>query len=141
MPKLKSGLKTYSNDVKINKFNLMGLSLPEIQNSIEYEIFIENGEAMESYTHLHPVVTQLADLVVRYADRAVRQYQTEMTYTLADAIRGDIQQLVLGSRIQTDFDMESQTTVDDEGIVDQRLVKPGTEGIDTKPDKGGHNDW
>lgn len=140
MVKVKNDLKTYSVDTSIPKFNISNLSLAEIEQELEHLIFVEHEEDMASYTHLRPLIKEMAKLMVRQSDRAIVAFQNDMTYRLAKEFESSIGAMIFGQAIETRQKMRVDTTIDDIGVVGQVTVPRDTEVQQVKR-KGGHNDW
>ena len=122
MVKIKNELKTYSHETSVQKFNLMNIDLADIENEIEYLLFVEHEEDMKSYTHLRPLIAEIAKMCVSHADRAVSAYQRDITINLAEDLQGKIQEIVFGQRIETCEKRRVDVTIDDEKVVDTRVV-------------------
>lgn len=108
-----------------NKFNLMSIDLSSIENDIEHLLFVDHEEDMKNYTHLKPLIAELAKLTVVHADAAIRNYQQEITMNLAEELKGNIQQIVFGQRINTTEKRRVDVTIDDEKIFDTQVVELG----------------
>jgi hypothetical protein len=124
MAKIKSELKTYSHETSVTKFNLSNLNLAEVENSIEYLLFVEHEEDMKNYTHLKPLIGELVKLCVVHADKAVVEYQHEITLKIAEAMKGQVQEIVFGQQIKTRQTKRVDVTIDDEKVIDTRVVEP-----------------
>ncbi len=122
MTKINSELKTYSHETSVAKFNLMDLSLAEIESEIEYLLFVEHEEDMASYTHLQPFIAEIAQLCVRHADSAVTAYQRNISIKLAENLKDKVQEIVFGQKIVTRENRRVDVTIDDEKVVDTRVV-------------------
>ena len=140
MVKVKSDLKTYSANTSVPKFNLMNQSLAEIENDLEYLLFVEHGEDMVNYTHLRPLIQEMAKVVVQHSDRAVRDFQRDMTYRLASRFKNEAGAMIFGEQIEVYKKMRVDTTIDDKGVVGQAMVERDAPVEDIKP-TGGHHDW
>lgn len=125
------GTTTYENDMVVPKFNLMSLDLATIENELEYLLFVEHGESMEGYTHLQPLIEEVAKRVVTIADRAVAEFQRDMTSRIAkhlqETIGTEIANIVYDAQVNTQKKVVVKTTIDDEKVVSQ-TVEP-------------HRDW
>ena len=122
MVKMQNELKTYSHETSVRKFNIMDIDLAEIENEIDYLLFVEHEENMKSYTHLKPLVAEIAKMCVCHADRAVAAYQRDITLQLAEELQTKVQEIVFGQRIETSEKRRVDVTIDDERIIDTRVV-------------------
>jgi len=122
---------TYENDITVPKFNLASLDLATIENDFDYLLFVEHEEDMANYTHLQPLVKEIAKLTVQIADRAVAEFQHDMTRKIAiqlqEKIGNEIGNVVYDAQRPTSKKIVVETTIDDTGIVGQT----------TRP----HRDW
>lgn len=59
----------------------------DIVNRIEYLLFVEHEEDMKGYTHLRPIIQELAHMSARVAEDAVAAFQREMTYRIAKRVQ------------------------------------------------------
>jgi hypothetical protein len=138
MVKLQTDLKTYSHEISVSKFNLMDLSLATIENEIEYLLFVEHEEAMKDYTHLRPFIAEIAKICVNNADRAVAEYQRDITIKLAENLKDKVQEIVYGQKFETREKRRVDTTINDEGVVGTQVVAVGAP-LPTFEDE--ENDW
>lgn len=125
------GTTTYSHTSMRRRFNLMSLDQATIENELEYLLFVEHSESMEGYTHLQPLIEEVAKRVIVIADRAVEEFQRDMTNRIAkhlqDTIGKEIANLVYDAQFDTKEKIVVKTTIDDERVV-KTEVEP-------------HNDW
>lgn len=119
------GTTTYENEMAVPKFNLMSLDQASIENEIEYLLFVENGEDMKGYTHLQPLIEEVAKRVISIADRAVAEFQRDMTSRIAkhlrDTIGVEIANIVYDAQVNTQEKVVVKTTIDDEKVVSQTV--------------------
>ena len=71
-----------------------------IENDIYNLLFVEHEEDMKNFTHLQPIVKELAELMERHAEAAVRQYQMEIIPTIAQHLQDEVGTLVMGHKYQ-----------------------------------------
>jgi hypothetical protein len=121
MPKNSGKEVTYDTKTSVPKFNISNLSLAEIENELEYLLFVDHEESMESYTHLRPILKEVAELVIHISDRAVRDFQRDMTYRVAEHLKANVANVVFGSEIPTYNKATVSVTIDDEKVVRQTM--------------------
>jgi len=81
----------------------MGLAkvdLAGVENDIEYLLFVDHAESMEGYTHLKPIISEIAKLVQIHADSAVEQYQNDIIPTIAARLQDEVATIVFGEKQQ-----------------------------------------
>lgn len=124
MPKSSGKHVTYSHQTKVPKFNLMSLDLKDIENELEYLLFVEHEEDMKGYTHLLPILSEVAKLVVHISDRAVAEFQRDMTHRIAKNLQGTIGEnignVIYDAQINTQNDATVSVTIDDEKVVETK---------------------
>lgn len=123
MSKESDKLSTYENTITVPKFNLMSLSQAEVEQQIEYLLFVEHSEDMGGYTHLRKIIPEVSKLVIHIADRAVAEFQRDMTYRIAknlqETIGENISSVIYDATISTTSVANVSTIINDEKIVDQ----------------------
>lgn len=67
----------------------------EIINDIEYLLFVDHEEDMKNFQHLKPIVTDLMRLVVKFSNKAVGEWQREMTERVACELKEAIGGIVV----------------------------------------------
>lgn len=115
------GLTTYEHTQQVLKYNLAGVSESDIVNDIDYLLFIDHEEDMAHYTHLKPIIEELAKLVVRNIDYAIRDFQNDMTFRIAKHLQESIGEQIGNVVYETKVDLHKKvvvkTTIDDTKIV------------------------
>ena len=110
-----SDATTYENELQVPKFNLMSLDIGSIENEIEYLLFVDHAEDMANYTHLQPLVHEVAKTVISIADRAVAEFQRDMTSRIArhlqETMGQEIANVVYDAQIPTTEPMVVKTVV------------------------------
>jgi hypothetical protein len=92
----------------------MGLNLADIEQSLDYLLFVEHEEDMKGYTHLRPLLKEIAEkVVIRYVDQAVAEYQRDITTKIATHLRDEVEGIVFDERIETQKTVTIETTIDD----------------------------
>ncbi len=83
--------------------NLMNLSVPELENDIEYLLFVDNEGLfpMTEYIKLQPVIQDLAKLILVHADDAARKTQDEVVRNIAIHLKEEVRNVVYRSNTPT----------------------------------------
>lgn len=81
--------------------NLADMSIAEIENDIEYLLFVDNEKLfpMSEYTKLLPVVAELAKLVTTHADAAAEKMQRETVDNVARHLKNEVTNIVYSSKV------------------------------------------
>lgn len=117
--------KTYENPITVPKYNISALDEAEIVGQLEYFLFIDHEEDMKGYSHLRPLLKELAQLVIRISDGAVAEFQRDMTRRIAenlqDSIGINIANSVYDAQVKTSTGALVSTVIGDRGIVSQDI--------------------
>jgi hypothetical protein len=90
------------HEVIKNKFNIAGLSVAELEQDIDYILYVEGDVPIELYTKLEKAKYLLVDNAIMHADEAVRRHMRQIVYDVAKSLQDSVGQTV--------FDHMGETT-------------------------------
>lgn len=67
----------------------------EIEQEIDYLLFVDHEQDMKDFTRLRPVVRELAELFVRVSDRAFEEYERNMKLEIAKQLQDSVGGIIL----------------------------------------------
>lgn len=107
---------TYHNHIQVPKYNLQSLNEEDIQKEIEYLLFVDHEHESAGLETIRPLIKHLATLTVQVADRAIEEFQQDMTYRIAKELKDSVTSIIMDSRLPTTENAIVSTTVNDKGV-------------------------